>query len=139
MKWIKYIQYLFVAISVATLAYLVFSMTQGNEAAGVDIMLKWAYVSLAVAIIVSLVFPIANLFSNPKGAGKTLLYLLACVVIIGGCYMMSSTEPVVNSAGGFFEDPFTLKITDTGLYTAYITLVITAVAAIGSEIFAALK
>ena len=40
MKWIKYIQYLFVAISVATLAYLVFSMTQGmrrGELCG----LKW--------------------------------------------------------------------------------------------------
>ncbi len=139
MKWIKYIQYIFLAISVATLAYLVFTMTQGTVDAGVDIMLKWAYFSLAACVIVALVFPIADLFTNPKGAIKTLVYLVACVAIIGGCYMMSSAEPVVNSAGGFFEDPFTLKVTDTGLYTAYIAMALSIVAAIGSEIAAALK
>ena len=139
MKWIKYVEGALLGISVITLIYFLVTMVQGTEDAGVDIMLKWAYVMLAVCVLVAIIFPVVDMFTSPKGAGKTLLYFVGFVAIIGVCYLLSSAEPVVNSAGGFFEDPFTLKLTDTGLYTAYIALAITIIVAIGSEIAAALK
>ena len=62
------------------------------------------------------------MITNPKAAIKALIGLVVAAAIVGGCYALSSAAPVPNSAGGFFEDAFELRFTDTILYIAYLAL-----------------
>ncbi len=139
MKYIKYIKYLFLLISVLTLVYFIISGVAGNTETGADVMLKWAYVSLALTVLATIIFPLINLFTNPKGAVRSLVGLVVVLIVIGVCYALSSAEPVVDSSGGFFENPVTLKLSDTGLYAAYIAMAATVLIAIVGEIINAFK
>lgn len=128
-KILSLIKYVLLAICAVT---LVIVMTRGEN--GVDLMLNWAYILLGIAIAASVLFPMFNLAQNPKGAMRTLLGLGLVVIIVGVSYAMSSVEPVANPAGGFFDKPSELKLTDTGLYTTYAALAGAIVLAVLGEI-----
>ncbi len=133
MKKLSIIQYVLIAISVITVAlYFV-------GASDVDLMLIWGYILLGIAVAAVIILPLLNLVKNPKGAVRSLVGLAIVVVLAGICYALSSDTPVVNSAGGFFEDSTVLKISDTGLYLTYIALAVAILVAIGGEIRNAFK
>lgn len=136
MKNIKYIKYAFLLISVLTLLYFVVSP---NVETAVSVMLRWAYISLGLTVLVTILFPLVNLITNPRGAMRSLIGLGIVVVVIAVCYALSSTTPVPNSAGGFFEDAAVLKLSDTGLYAGYVALAATVLVVIGGEIRNAFK
>ncbi len=136
MKWVKYLRYLFLGISVLTLVYFIFAP---SESAGAGVMLTWAYILLGLTVLVSVIFPLINLITNPKAAIRTLVGLLIVIAVLGLSYALASDEPIINSAGGFFENPFTLKLSDMGLYSAYIALAVTIVVIIAGEIRNAIK
>lgn len=125
MKWIKYVQYVLFAVSIVAFASLFFLPQmeyKGEMHAQTDWMLWWAYAILVIGIIAALISPIKNLFSSPKSALTALIGLVVAAAVIGGCYALSSAAPVPNSAGGFFEDAFELKFTDTVLFVGYLAL-----------------
>lgn len=115
MKWIKYVEYLLLAICVAV--FVIF-LIQGQAAVG--LMLNWMYIILGLALIVAIVFPLIGLFSNPKGALKTLILLVICAGIVFACYAIAGTDPITLSDNTVVDNTFTLKVTDAGLYLAYI-------------------
>lgn len=133
MKKLSIIQYVLIAISVITVALFFVG------ASDVDLMLIWGYILLAIAVAAVIILPLINLAKNPKGAVRSMVGLAIVVVLAIVCYALSSDVPVVNSAGGFFEDPFVLKISDTGLYLTYIALAVAILALIGGEIRNAFK
>ncbi len=133
MKNLSIIQYILIAISVITVA--MYFLGLGD----VDQMLIWGYILLGIEVAAVIILPLFNLVKNPKGAVRSLVGLGIVVVLAAICYALSSDAPVVNSAGGFFEDSAVLKISDTGLYLTYIALAVAILAAIGGEIRNAFK
>ena len=92
-----------------------------------DIMLYWAYILLAVTVVVLLLFAVLGFFhglkTNPKGTLGGLLMLVAMVAILGISYVLGSGE-LLNIPGydGSDNNPATLKMTDMWIYTMYIML-----------------
>ncbi len=125
MKWVKYVEYVLFAITIVCFASLFFLPKvehMGDMHANCEWMMWWMYGIVIIGIIAALISPIKNMITNPKAAIKALIGLVVAVVIVGGCYALSSAAPVPNSAGGFFEDAFELRFTDTVLYIAYLAL-----------------
>lgn len=142
MKWIKYVQYVLFALSIVAFASLFFLPQmeyKGEMHAETDMFLWWAYAILVIGIIAALISPIKNLFSSPKSAITALIGLVVAAAVIGGCYALSSAAPVPNSAGGFFEDAFELKFTDTVLYIAYLALGASVISILFGEVKNLLK
>ncbi len=149
-KYVKYLSYLLFAGGIIAIAYfLVMSAVRPEQslefqstvgaARGTGVMLGYTYALLAIATIVALVFPLINIVKNPKGSMRTLMGLLLMVVVLGVGYLLSSSAPVPNSAGGYFEDAATLKLTDTGLYATYIMMVVAFGVIIFGEVKNAIK
>lgn len=125
MKWVKYVEYVLFAITIVCFASLFFLPKvehMGDMHANCEWMMWWMYGIVIIGIIAALISPVKNMITNPKAAIKALVGLVVAVVIVGGCYALSSAAPVPNSAGGFFEDAFELRFTDTVLYIAYLAL-----------------
>ena len=130
MKWTKYVQLVLLVICVAVFAYF---LVQGEAAVGA--MLTWAYIILGLAIATAVVFPLISMFSNPKGAIRTLVGLVVAVAAIFGLYSLASADPMMLPNGDVFDNATTLKLTDTGLYIAYLVLA----AAFATILFGELK
>ena len=151
-KYIKSLSYVLLLLGVGVFGYFVVASalypepatefpvgTVGN-AMGVNVMLIYAYVVFAVALVLAIVFPVINILSNPKGAMRTLVGLVAMIVIFGISYLLASDAPVPNPAeNGFFTNAATLKLTDVGLYSAYAIFVIAILVILWGEIRSAVK
>ena len=89
-----------------------------------DPLIYWIYILLGVTIIVTIlaaIFQFATSFmDSPKEAIKSLLGLIAMVVLLVVTYSIGSGEPLVLPAyDGTDNVPFWLKITDMFLYSFY--------------------
>lgn len=129
-KSLSLLQYVLIGVSALSVATMFF-MTDDQS---VGIMLIWAYILMALAIGITVVLPLINLVKDPQGALRSLLGLAVIVVVLGIAFAISSEEPVINSAGGFFENSMELKLSDTGLFTTYAAMVAAIVVVIGGEI-----
>ena len=151
-KYIKYLSYLLLLLGVGVFAYFVAASAMNTEPAtefpvgtvgnamGVNAMLIYAYIIFAIALILAVLFPIVNIVSNPKGAMRTLIGVIAMVVIFGGSYLIASDAPVPNPAeNGFFDNPAMLKLTDVGLYSAYAIFAIAVLVILWGEVRNAIK
>lgn len=142
MKWVKYVEYVLFAITIVCLASLFFLPKvahMGDMHADCEWVLWWLYGIVAIGIVAALLSPIKNMITNPKAALKTLIGLVVAVAVIGGCYALSSAAPVPNSAGGFFENAFELKFTDTVLYLAYLVLGVSILSILAGSFKSAIK
>ena len=142
MKWVKYVEYVLFAITIVCLASLFFLPKvahMGDMHADCEWILWWLYGIVAIGIVAALLSPIKNMITNPKAALKTLIGLVVAVAVIGGCYALSSAAPVPNSAGGFFENAFELKFTDTVLYLAYLVLGVSILSILAGSFKSAVK
>ena len=142
MKWIKYVEYVLFAITIVCFASLFFLPKvehMGDMHANCEWMLWWMYGIVIIGIIAALISPIKNLFTTPKAAVKALVGLVVAAAVIGGCYALSSAAPVPNSAGGFFENVFDLRFTDTMLYLTYLVGGVSILAILVGEIRNAIK
>ncbi len=125
MKWVKYVEYVLFAITIVCFASLFFLpqvQHMGDMHANCEWMLLWVYGIVIIGLVAALISPVKNMITNPKTAIKALVAIIAVAALVGGCYALSSAAPVPNSAGGFFEDVFELRFTDTILYIAYLAL-----------------
>lgn len=127
-KLLSLLKYVLLAISVVM---IILVMVNGEDA--VSGILRWAYVLLGLAIAASVLFPLFNLAQNPKGALRTIVGLGVVALIVGIAWAMSSDEAIV-TAVDTFDKSFDLKITDTGLYTAYFALGAAVVVSVIGEI-----
>lgn len=82
----------------------------------------WAYILFAIALVLAVVFPIMNLVLNPKNALKALMGLAIVGVIFIIAYLLADTTPIKTlSDNPDFSNPGVLALSDTGIYTLYIT------------------
>ena len=92
-----------------------------------DLTFYWGYALFATAIVAAIVAFLFNIISHPSGLVKTLLGLVLAGIVVGvpvGFVLSHDILPVPNSAGGVFDNPFELKISEAGLYVTYLVAAI---------------
>jgi hypothetical protein len=140
MKLLSIIKYLILAVSVV-LAVGVMVSAEGTAMQGMflDAVLYWSYGLLGATVLGVIVFPLINLVKNPKGAMRSLfgLALLVAVLLIG--FALSSAEPVVTAANHVFDNVLELRLSDVGLYTAYIVFAASILTIVVTEIIKVIK
>jgi hypothetical protein len=100
----------------------------------------WAYILLGITAGITIIFSLYNMIINPKGAKKSLVALAGAAVLILVAYLLAD-DSVLNLPHYTGKDnvPETLKMVDTGLFTAYLLLGLAFVAIIYSEVSKAFK
>lgn len=85
--------------------------------------LVWAYILFFLTAGITVAFSLVNFIVNPKGAKKSIVALVAAVVVIAISFLLSD-DTVLNMPfyDGKDNVPSTLKLVDTVLFTAYILL-----------------
>lgn len=101
-----------------------------------NIFILWAYVLTAVAVGFAVIFPIVQMITNPKNTKKSLLGIVALVVIVGIAYALSSTEllGITNPDLVQYDAPSTLKYAGTMLHSTYVLAVVAIVSMIYTEV-----
>ena len=97
-------------------------------------MFLLTYLLLAIAVIVSLLFTLKNLFSNPAGLKKTLFVLVGLAVVVIISYVISSGTDVADEYKAM-SDESTIKKIGMGLNVFFILTVV----AVGSMLWGGLK
>ncbi len=100
--------------------------------------LNWAYVLVALSIILIVLLPILTLKQRTVKIKPLLITLAIAIVLVGGSYLLAPATPVTLATGTVVEGSV-VKITDTSLYMTYILVVLSGVAIVGGSIFNALR
>lgn len=142
MKWVKYVEYALFVIAIVCFASLFFLPRieyQGEMHPDIQWMMMLTYAIVGIGVVCALISPIKNLFSSSKAAITALIGLAVFALVVFGCYALASDKPVPNSEGGYFEDVFDLKFTDTVIYLTYLVAGASIAAIIAGEIRNAIK
>jgi hypothetical protein len=101
-----------------------------------DIALIWAYILVAVTLIIALVFSIGFMFSNTKSLVRGLLILVGAAVLVGVAYMLGSDTPlhIIGYEGTDNKDPQVLRLVDMGLISTYFVLGLIVITILYSEV-----
>ena len=142
------ILYVFMGISVVlTILFFAGGYVEGTkgtnlaEPVNTDILIIWNYILLTIGIILALVFPLIFLLRKPKQALRSLIIVVAAVVLVFIAYQFLASDELLNlvNYNGPDNVPTTLKIVDTGLFLTYFLLVIAFGAILYHEISSSIK
>jgi len=142
------ILYVFMGISVIlTILFFAGGYVEGTkgtnlaEPVNTEILIIWNYILLAIGIILALVFPLIFLLRKPKQALRSLIIVVAAVVLVFIAYQFLASDELLNlvNYNGPDNVPTTLKIVDTGLFLTYFLLVIAFGAILYHEISSSIK
>jgi len=69
-------------------------MAEAAQSGPMNFMFIITYILLGIAIVVSLLFTLKNLISNPQGLKKTLFVVVGLAIVVGISYVLSSGTDV---------------------------------------------
>ena len=122
-----------VALIVISVILLIWGFAADFKEKNVDILLGWAYVMIALAlIVVVIVGMIVGFKNNPKSIVKLGIGILAIAALSFIVYLISPGNEAMGMA--VQPDKNTLKLTDTLLNLTYITGVLAILSIIAGEI-----
>ena len=133
---------LMAGLFVITLALVGWAVISGGSEVTISWNLIWGYVLLVAAIVCVLYAAIKGTITNPAGLKNTLIAVVLVVVIVGAALGIALSHDglvVPNSAGGVFDDPFELVISETGILVTYVVAAATLLVTIFAEVRNALK
>ncbi|WP_339655653.1 hypothetical protein [uncultured Maribacter sp.] len=107
---------------------------EAAQSGALNSMFIITYILLGIAVIVSLVFTLKNLFANPQGLKKTLFVVGGFLLVVGISYVMSSGTDVDPDFMAM-SDEGTVKNIGMGLNVFFILTII----AVASLILPAVK
>jgi len=127
---------LYALLGISAILGILFYMGSVSE----EPLIYVAYAFVVLAAIFAIGFPVYQLMSNPKGALNTLIGLAILGVIVLIAYSLASDQ-VMNIVGydGPDNNPGTLKMVGTGLFTTYILFFLSLAAIVITEIYNAVK
>lgn len=101
-----------------------------------NIFLLWAVILTGIAVVVTVIFPVIQMITNPKNAKKGLLGVVAIVVVIAIAYGLSSGEAlgVRNPDLVQYDVPSTLKYAGTMINSIYVLAIIAFVSVMYVEV-----
>ena len=118
------------------------AVISGGADVAISWNLMWGYALLVVAILSVLCAAIKGTITNPAGLKNTLIAVVLVVVVVGAALGIALSHDglvVPNSAGGVFDDPFELVISETGILVTYVVAAATLLVTIFAEVRNALK
>ena len=119
-KIFKWTSWILIIISFLILVWGFLSGWEGGNGAKVDVLLRWAYILLIVAVVAAVLaaIVISGLY-NPKGLIKGLIGIAVVLALCYVVYLMSSDAPLVGYLG---DQPSanTLKLSTALLNITYI-------------------
>ena len=102
-----------------------------------DIGLYAFYALLAIAVIAAIVFPIVNAIKTPAALLRSLAGVGALLVLFGIAYALSDDS--LSQRAAAMVSPSTGRLIGAGLILFYITLILSVIAVVYSEISKAFK
>ena len=138
----KILNILLVVLIAVTVALLGYAIATGGSETAISLNLIWGYVLLVGAALSVVYCAVKGMVKNPAGIKKTLASVAIIVVVVGAAvaYALSNAGLAIpNSAGGVFDDPFELVVTESSIIVTYVAFVATVIAAVFSEIRNAFK
>lgn len=125
-----------------TFALVGWAVISGGSEVAISWNLIWGYALLVAAIVSVICAAIKGTITNPAGLKNTLIAVVIVVVVVGAALGVALSHDglvVPNSAGGVFNDPFELAISETGIIVTYIVAAATILVTIAGEVRNALK
>lgn len=138
----KILNILLVVLIAVTVALLVYAIATGGSETAISLNLIWGYILLVGAALSVVYCAVKGMVKNPTGIKKALASVAIIIVVVGAAvaYALSNSNLAIpNSAGGVFDDPFELVITESSIIVTYVAFVATVIAAVFSEIRNAFK
>ncbi len=131
MKYISFVRYALIALSIIIVAL---GLTSGDA----DTMLRWTEFLIVATVASLVILSIYAMMQDPKSAGRSLMGLLAVLVVVGISFAMSDTTPIVTPAA-VYDNPAELIATDTGIFSTYIVFGGAVLAIAGTELYNLIK
>ena len=129
-----------------TLGLVGWAVASGGSEVAISYNLLWGYTLLVVAIVVAIVSvlwaAIKGTITHPAGLKNTLIAVVLVVVVVGaalGIALSHDGLTIPNSAGGVFDDPFELAISETGILVTYVVAAATLIVTLVGEVRNVLK
>ena len=143
-KLIKYLSPILIAISVALVAWAIFTTPEEptiSNATAVGSLLMWGYIVVAVAIVLAIFAAIWDLIQKPTGIKGTIVAAVAVVAIIVGAYVIASghSYQILDIGNQSFFERGETVLADASILVAYVAGGGAIIAAIYSAISDALK
>ena len=107
---------------------------EAAQSGAMNAMFIITYILLGIAIVVSLIFTLKNLFSNPQGLKKTLFVVGGFLIVVGISYVLASGTDV-DPEYLAMSDESTVKKIGMGLNVFFVLTII----AVASLIIPAIK
>lgn len=102
---------------------------EAAQSGAMNFMFMITYVLLAIAVVVSLLFTLKNLFSNPQGLKKTLFAVAGFVLVVVISYVLSSGTDVAPEFMAMSSES-TVKNIGMGLNVFFILTAVAVIALI---------
>jgi hypothetical protein len=135
-----------IAIAVVTICMWLFAPNPGGAEGGPDAnvspMLIATFIFLVIAAVLLVVMTAMNMGKGKGGNGMLNLIVFGGLVLLAVIcwYAFGDATPVTAADGTtVYDDTFTLKATDTGLYVTYFALLITLATLLWGVVRKALK
>ena len=113
------------------------AVVSGGAEVAISCNLIWGYVLLVVAIVSVLWAAIKSMMTNPASVKTTMLAVVLVVVVVGaalGIALSHDGLTIPNSAGGVFDDPFELIISEVGILVTYVVAAATLLVTLYAEV-----
>lgn len=137
------------AVSIAVFALFFLGGGEANDKGNMvykftDILLYWTYALFGATVLATLFFAlkgfVASFVNNSKAALMSISGVLAFVAILAVSYLVGSGEPILgmNADAQKFNTSGWLKLTDMWLFSTYILLTLSVLAALWGAISSSL-
>ena len=120
-----------------TAVMLGWAVVSGGSEGAFSLNLVWGYALLVGAVLSVLLSAIKGTITNPAGLKKTLLAVVLVVVVVGAALFIALGHDglvIPNSAGGVFDDPFELVISEVGILVTYVVAAASIVVTLYTEV-----
>ena len=136
MKLAKYLKWILLGISAILL--VVFFLLPHNSAsdAMVDTYIFWAYILVAITLVLVLAFLLIDVSKSKKSLIAFLAIIVGAVALVAICWMLAPGGEVTTNAA---YTPQVSKFSDAALYVTYVMVAASILAIVASAISNAIK
>ncbi|MBQ7856659.1 MAG: hypothetical protein IJ348_06045 [Alistipes sp.] len=138
----KILNILMITLFAVTLGLVGWAVVSGGAEVAISWNLIWGYVLLVGAVVSVLWAALRSLIADPAGVKKTLLAVALVVVIVGAALGVALSHDglvIPNSAGGVFDDPLELVVSEVGILVTYVVAAATLLVTLYAEVRNLLK
>lgn len=133
----KFLNILLGLLFAITAVMVGWAVVSGGAEVAISWNLVWGYALLVGAVLSVLISAIKGTITNPAGLKKTMLAIVLVVVVVGAALFIALGHDgivIPNSAGGVFDDPFELVISEVGILVTYVVAAASIVVTLYTEV-----